>query len=130
MSTREEFENIQETIKESIKEFLEENGDLDEMKCKLRQKIFKFVRADGDGDNIGQPQENKNSSIQLLNSLIKDYFQWCCHLYTLDMFKTETGDRSEDQPRESLEEKLKKLGSGDFDKELPLLLQIVMDSMK
>jgi hypothetical protein len=131
-SVRAEFENLQDTITENIRDLLEETGEIDELKMKLRQKIFNFVNRDGDNPkSFANPQENKHSSIQLLNSMIKEYFEWGCLMYSLEMFKTETGDRSDEEKRENLEAKIaKKNGSGDFDPEIPLLLQIVMESMK
>lgn len=117
----------EESFLASVREHFQKTEGLENIKCNLRLKIWKFIH-DGEATPTNPVRDNKNSSIQLLNYMIQEYFEWMCYTYSLDMFTTEIGN-PEKVSREYLETRLKAKSKKQFEEGAPVLLQIIMKSM-
>ncbi|EDV93554.1 uncharacterized protein LOC6563913 [Drosophila grimshawi] len=117
-------------IENSIRMNFERSGIVNELRSGLHVNVLKAIREelylDKDGALCGGDVQQRGL-LQLLNYLVVDYFDWYGYKHTLETFALETGDKALLKPREKLMREL----SGNYDnKELPVLLQMLMKQTK
>ena len=120
---------IETRILDTIRKRLSYKGDLNKIKSELRAMVINDVRA-GDKlpiNSLAKDDDAKSPS-QIANHLILEYFEWFGFEYSLNMFTTESGCAGV-RAREHVESKVG-IKDGQFDKELPLLVTLVMNMMK
>ncbi|XP_030239028.1 uncharacterized protein LOC108651142 [Drosophila navojoa] len=117
-------------IEDSIKLHFERNGILDEMRSGLHVKVLNMMRGETDlkkEEPLCGGDMRQRGLVQLLNYLVVDYFAWYGYKHTLETFALETGDRCQLKPRERLQ---REFGDNFAQKDLPILLQMVMKQAK
>lgn len=124
--------NPETALLSSIHEHIKNSTEIGEIRCKLRQIIHNFLNfGDKTPVNSKNSEEDKElSSIRLLNQMIKEYLEWNCYMYTADLFEKEANvtdaSRDELESKVKIDDDLRKY----LDKDVPLLLQILISSMK
>lgn len=108
-----------------VRNRLENDKELSKTRCEMRLKVLDIVRC-GEKLPINEQKSDRQAITQFLNNLILEYMQWHGYQYTIEMFSTETGCKP--LAREYLESKI--LAPEQSDKDLPLLLELVMKAMK
>lgn len=117
-------------IEDSIKLHFERNGILDEMRSGLHVKVLNMMRGEADlskEEPLCGGDMRQRGLVQLLNYLVVDYFSWYGYKHTLETFALETGDKYQLKPREKLQ---REFGDNFSQKDLPILLQMVMKQAK
>lgn len=121
--------NREDQFAHVVQQTLRDNGELHKLKASMRSTIMKIVRG-GDRTAIVKIKEKyHNSASDLVNNLIMDYFHWYGYQYSIEMFATESGAISTEQPnRLAIGERLG--GNNEFSQDimldLPVILSIVM----
>lgn len=117
----------EQQIYEAVKDTLEENGGLKEIRANIQKKVFEVIR--GDGAKSGSPRVNeRDPRIQLVNQLIMQYFHWYGYMYTIEMFGVESGTDTTCPPPQFLESRL---ANRQYKSHvLPILIELVMDLME
>ncbi|CAO1405978.1 unnamed protein product [Diamesa hyperborea] len=120
-------ENIdyEKLLLDLIRNTLEKNKDLSKTRCEMRLKVLEVIRG-GANLPMNDQTSDRQAATQLMNSLILEYLQWYGYQYTIEMFSTETGCKPLD--RDYLESKINT--PEQTDKDLPLLLELVIKTMK
>lgn len=93
--------NREEEFMKIVRNSLETNGELSQIKSSLRLKILQLVKGnneDKDNNNDDGNQSKKmlkfnekyqTKTIDTMNLLIMDYFKWYGYHYSAEMFQTE-----------------------------------------
>lgn len=121
------MENI---LLDTVREKLTESGKLNKIKCELRAMVINMIRDDDKTPMNSPALQNIESPTQLLNQLILEYLKWIGFRYTIDMFVTESGcAHRKALTREHLESMFLKPSVAAFDKDIPLLLELLVKSL-
>lgn len=121
-------EGIEDSLLKALRNRLADQGFLERMRSEMRAAILNDVR-DGKKSPINAlKSKGSNSPTQLVNNLVLEYLQWMGFQYSGEMLATESGAGV--PSRGLLEAKLKLKENVVGDKELPLLLSLVMKAMK
>jgi hypothetical protein len=119
--------SLEQKLVDVIKKELDKRDILKKMKAEMRAEVLQVVRF-GDKSPINEaPSEDLKSPTCLINQLIMEYFDWMNFHYSSGMLSSESGITKRPN-RKTLEEKLK--SKNGFDKELPLLFDMMMRFMK
>lgn len=105
-------------MKEVLKEHLEENGTLNEIRSKMRSEIFSTLN--------NQPKKPKNLSNQnlIINELIRDYLVYNNYTYTNSVLIPEANQPAKPVDRDFISSQLNVVEDSESRK-LPLLYSIV-----
>lgn len=107
-----------------VRNTLENSRELSKTRCEMRMKVLEVIRG-GEKLPINEQIPDRQATTQFMNNLILEYMQWYGYQYTIEMFCTETGCKP--LARDYLESKIN--APELLDKDLPLLLEIVMKTM-
>lgn len=119
--------SLEQKLIDMIRKELDKRDILKKMKAEMRAEVLQFVRFGEKSPLNEAPSEDLKSPTCLMNQLIMEYFDWMNFHYSSGMLSSESGITKRPN-RKTLEEKFK-LQNG-FDKELPLLLNMMMRFMK
>ena len=108
-----------------VRHTLENNKELSKTRCEMRLKVLEVIRG-GEKLPMNDQKSDRQATTQFMNNLILEYMQWHGYQYTIEMFSTETGCKP--LARDYLESKMN--ANEQSDKDLPLLLELVMKTMK
>lgn len=118
---------LEQQLVEVIRKELGKRDILKKIRAEMRVEVLEVVRI-GDKSTLNQaPSEDINSPTCLFNQLIMEYFDWMNFHYSTSMLSSESGIKKRGN-RKTLEDKFK--SSNGFDKELPLLFDMMMRFMK
>jgi len=101
-------------MKEVLKEHLEKNGTLNEIRSKMRAEIFNTLNDKKKG---ATSPSNQNF---IINELIREYLAFNNYNYTNSVFVPETGQPGQSCDREFISKQLNIIEDSDS-KQLPLL---------
>lgn len=113
---------------EALKKQFLQNESIRNVRSEIRKQIFQSVRgSDVQFPNDDDLIDSNHSPIVMMNHLIMDYFKWMCYRYSTDTFNIESGTHKKVETK-----KLKKnfKNSEKFNDSMPLLLEIMMSSMR
>lgn len=113
---------------EVIRNRLAESGELNKVKSQLRAMVLNDVREDDKSPMNSQGSKDSTSPTQIANHLILEYLEWIGFQYSTEILATESG-LSNVSSRDFVESNIE-VKKETFDKELPLLLNLVNDLMK
>lgn len=108
-----------------VRDTLENNKELSKKRCEMRLKVLEIIRGE-EKLSMNNQTSDCQATTQFMNNLILEYMQWHGYQYTIEMFSTETGCKP--LARDYLESKI--IAPEQSDKDLPLLLELVMKTMK
>lgn len=108
-----------------IRNKLENNKELSKTRCEIRLKVLEVIRG-GKNLPMNDQTSDRQTTTHFMNNLILEYLKWYGYHYTIEMFSTETGCKP--ISRDYLESKMN--APEQSDKDLPLLLELVMKIMK
>ncbi|XP_055907602.1 uncharacterized protein LOC129942611 [Eupeodes corollae] len=115
-------------------QFQAEGGVYDEIKCQLQHRLVQMMRGNENktdvDDKAANKRNHKNERIVLVNQLIMEYLHWYQLNYSAEMFAMETqmdcNSWNSYANRELIEAALGKFQ----EKEIPILLEIVLNLWK
>ena len=107
-----------EELKEVLKEHLEQQGVLDEIRSSLRAQIFNSLN---DKPLEKNPVSHENL---LINELVKEYLEFNNYNYSQSVFESECGNPAEKLDRQIISKKLNVVENAQT-KKLPLLYSLV-----
>ena len=107
-----------EELKNALKETLEQNGVLNEIRAKMRESIFKAIESDD------KPQPKLSPDSLIINALIKEYLEYNNYLHTASVFQAESGHPKEQLDRNFVSSQLNIIETNQSQK-VPLLYSII-----
>lgn len=112
-------------LTELVRSTLERSGELARLNATIQAKVLETVRGGNKGALVKVNPKNRNSTTTLCNDLILEYFHWYGYQYTLNMFSKEADCSGECPNRQRLEDNV----GDEYDKDLPVLMSILIDTM-
>lgn len=120
--------NIRQKIYKAIKKELSKSDSMRSFRGEIRKQVIDIVRGDECEDQMEDDITiGPCSPTDLLNQLILDYFNWMNLKYSYNMFAIESGTKMK-MSKKKLRRRFK--NSEDFSKRVPVLLEIMTNSMK
>lgn len=101
-------------MKEVLKEHLEKNGSLNEIRSKLRSEIFNTL------NNDAKPQQGLSNQNLIINELIREYLVFNNYNYTNSVMIPEAGQPEKPLDRQIVSSQLN-IAESSESRQLPLL---------
>lgn len=105
-------------MKEVLKEHLEKNGSLNEIRSKMRSEIFNTL------NNGQKPQQSLSNQNLIINELIREYLAFNNYNYTNSVLIPEAGQPEKPLERSIISNQLN-IAESSESRQLPLLYSIV-----
>ena len=119
--------NSEQKLYAIIRQELEKKEFYNKMRAEMQTEVVKLIRFGDKSPLNDAPSNSLKSPSNIFNHLIMEYFDWMNLHYSSGMFSSETGITKR-APRSTIEENLK--SHNGFDKELPILYDIIMRFLK
>ena len=107
-----------EELKNALKETLEQNGVLNEIRAKMRKSIFEAIESDD------KPKPKLSNDNLIINALIKEYLDYNNYLHTASVFQAESGQPKDKIDRNFITNQLNIIENNQSQK-VPLLYSII-----
>ena len=107
-----------EELKNALKETLEQNGVLNEIRAKMRKSIFEAIESDD------KPKPKLSNDNLIINALIKEYLDYNNYLHTSSVFQAESGQPKDKIDRNFITNQLNIIENNQSQK-VPLLYSII-----
>lgn len=115
---------IEALILDTLRKQMIDSGKMKKIESEVRTMVLNEIRG-GDKSPLSLlPGKNENSPTQIVNNLILEYLEWMNFQYTKETFVKESG--VENSPSRVLIEAQVGVKDINFDKDLPLLMTLIM----
>ena len=112
-----------EELKNALKETLEQNGVLNEIRAKMRESIFEAIEGDD------KPHPKLSNENLIINALIKEYLDYNNYLHTSSVLQAESGQPKDKLDRNFIANELNIIETNQSQK-VPLLYSIIFGLKK